>query len=147
MASPTEGTAHEQLQAKSKKVRDHRDLRVWRKSRKLRDLCELEAARFPAAQSNLAGFLRRVANEVPEEIAAGQQQGLHAAYMDHLQRARAAVRHLERGLIEAHKAGCMESPIGDGLLARSAEIERMLAKLMVSLELSYARRRVSASLK
>jgi four helix bundle protein len=149
MASPpeTRGASHEPAPPRSKKIRDHRDLRVWRKSRKLCELCDGEVSGFPEARFTLAGVIRRLANEVPEEIAAGQGQGLHAAYMDHLERARGALRHLERKLIEACKAGCLASVSGDLLLARAAEIERMLRKLMVSLEVSHAGRRSSSALR
>jgi hypothetical protein len=51
------------------------------------------------------------------------------------------LHHLERRLIDGHKHGCLASEVGDPLLARAAEIDRMLRKLMVSLELACARRR------
>jgi four helix bundle protein len=98
---------------------------------------------FPSAQEKLASVICRLADEVPDEIAAGQGQRNYPAYMDHLGRSRAALRHLERRLIEAHQVNCLESGVGDPLLARLAEIERMLGKLMVSLELAHARRRAN----
>jgi four helix bundle protein len=124
-------------------IRDHRDLRVWRKARRLADQCREAVAAFPSTRASLAAVICRLANEVPSEIAAGQSQGQHAPYMDHLERSRTALRHLERRLIEAHKADCLPSMVGDPLLARVAEVERMLGKLMVSLEVSYAQRRLA----
>ena len=138
-----EGRPREEFRARSKKIRDHRDLRVWRRGRKLAELCRGAAASFPKAHEKLAGVICRLADEVPSEIAAGQSQGQHAAYIDHLERARGALRHLERGLIEAHKANCISSEVGDPLLARAAEIARMVGKLIVSLELAYARRKTN----
>ena len=123
--------------AKSKEIRDHRDLRVWRKARKLAALCAAAIAGFTGPHANPGKAIQRLAEEVAEEIAAGQSTGQHAAYMDHLQRARGALRHLERRLIEAYKEGALSSECGDPLLARLAEIDRMLRKLMLSLELAY----------
>jgi four helix bundle protein len=141
----SKGELREQFKPRTKEIRDHRDLRVWRKARRLAGLCGEAIASFPEAQKNLANVIRRLADEVPDEIAAGQSQGHHAAYMDHLERARRALHHLERRLIDAHKTNCLPSAVGDPLLARLAEIDRMLGKLMVSLELADARRRVNRS--
>ena len=139
----TAGGPGETFRPRSKKIRDHRDLRVWRRGRKLAELCREAAASFPEAHEKLAGIICRLADEVPSEIAAGQSQGQHAAYLDHLERARGALRHLERRLIEAHKANCVSSEVGDPLLARVAEITRMVGKLIISLELAYARRKTN----
>ena len=130
---------------KSKEIRDHRDLRVWRKAKTLADRCREAVAGFPKDQAKLASVICRLADEVPHEIAAGQSQRHHAPYMDHLARSRTALRHLERRLIEAHKVNSLACAVGDPLLARTAEIERMLGKLMLSLELAYARRRAARS--
>lgn len=138
----SQGGSGGSFKPRSKEIHDHRDLRVWRRARKLAALCREVVAAFPKAQEDLAGILCRLADEVPDEIAAGQGQRQHAAHMDHLALARRALHHLERRLIEAHKAECLSSADGDPLLARVAEIQRMLGKLMVSLELAYARRRV-----
>jgi four helix bundle protein len=123
-------------------IRDHRDLRVWRKSRKLAELCQEAVELFPAGSERIGKAIWRLAVEVPEEIEVGQSQGQHAPYMSHLERSRRALRLLERQLINAHKSGCLPAAAGDGLLTRSAEIDRMLGKLMVSLELADAQRRV-----
>lgn len=131
--------------SRKRKIRDHRDLRVWRKAQTLAQQCRDAAGTFPPAHASLAGVIRRLAEEVPNEIATGQAQGQYAPYVYHLERARRALRHLERQLIDAHKAGCLESSIGDPLLGRLADIERMLKKLLVSLELSRAQRRVKQS--
>lgn len=139
--SATEEGHQKQSSTRSRKIRDHRDLRVWRKAGKLVEQCREAAGRFPKTQADLAALICRLADEVPSEIAIGQAQRHHAAYMQHLERARAAGRHLERRLIEAHKAGVLEVNVGDPLLARLAEIERMLKKLMISLELAHAERR------
>jgi four helix bundle protein len=129
-----------QLKGK-RKIRDYRDLRVWRKARKLADQFQQSIRTFPSAQARLAGRISRLADEVPAEIATGQGQRQTAGYLAHLERARGALGHLERGLIDAHKNGCLAPETGDPLLAQSAEIDRMLKKLMVSLELANARRR------
>ena len=139
--SDTEEGLPRRLSTRSKRIRDHRDLRVWRKARKLAEQCREAADRFPENQAGLAALICRLADEAPSEIATGQGQRHHAAHMQHLERARAALRHLERRLIEAHKAGVLEGSVGDPLLARLAEIERMLRKLMISLELARAKRK------
>jgi four helix bundle protein len=140
MAAAKEGL-QKQHRTRSKKIRDHRDLRVWRKAGKLAEQCREAAGRFPEAQAGLAALISRLADELPGEIAIGQAQRHHAAYMQHLERARAAGRHLERRLIDAHKAGVLEARVGDPLLARLADIDRMLKKLMISLELAQAERK------
>ena len=126
--------------ARKRRIRDHRDLRVWRKARRLADQCREAVATFPSTEASLAGVICRLANEVPVEIATGQGQALHAAYLDHLDRARSALRHLERRLIDGHKKGGIPAATGDPLLAQAAEIDRMLRKLRVSLELAHASR-------
>lgn len=136
-----EGIVHARFKPRDKKIRDYRDLRVWRKARKVAELCREATAQFPEPQGSLAQVIRRLADEVPDEIAAGQSQGLHPAYLARLDGARRALVHLERRLIEAHQANCLPCVVGDPLLARVAEIERMLRKLMVSLELARAKRR------
>ena len=138
--TPTRGRRG-QPQTGKRKIRDHRDLRVWRKARRLAEQCREAVAPFPSAQASLAGVICRLADEVPIEIATGQGQALHAAYLDHLDRARIALRHLERRLIDGHKKGCIPSATGDPLLARAAEVDRMLKKLRVSLELAHAARK------
>ena len=133
--------------AGKKGIRDHRDLRVWRKARQLAEHCRGAASAFPPAQANLTDLVCRLAEEVQDEIARGQAQGLHVAYLDRLDRARTALRHLERRVIDAHKKGCIPEEVGDLLLARLAEIDRMLKKLRVSLELAHAARRGKAGAK
>jgi four helix bundle protein len=127
------------FKAKSKQIRDHRDLRVWRKGRRLAELCTDAVATFPEGQEQLAGVICRLANEVPSEIEAGQSQGRPSAYLKHLGHARTAVRHLERRLIEAHSEHLLTASVCDPFLVQAAEIERMLKKLVLSLELAYAR--------
>ena len=143
MAPPPE-TADREPRTRStkgkKKIRDHRDLRVWRKAGRLAEQCRSAVESFPPAHAELAGVICRLAEEVPHEIATGQSQIIHAAYLDHLGRARAALRHLERRMIDAHKKGCLSSEAGDLLLAQLADIDRMLKKLIVSLELAHASR-------
>lgn len=134
-------------QTGKRKIRDHRDLRVWRKARRLADQCREAVSAFPSTQASLAGVICRLADEIPIEIATGQGQALHAAYLDHLDRAGSALRHLERRLIEGHKKGCIPSATGDPLLARAAEIDRMLKKLRVSLELAHASRKNTGQLR
>ena len=141
MREPTDDTTPApvaRLRQGKRKIRDHRDLRVWRKASRLAEKCRAAVAPFPAAHASLAGVICRLAEEIPGEIAAGQDQALHAAYLDHLGRARGALRHLERRLIEAHKQGCMPADTGDPFLAQLAEIDRMLKKLIVSLELAHS---------
>jgi four helix bundle protein len=128
--------------SRKRRIHDHRDLRVWRKAQKLAQQCRDATATFPPTQANLAGVICRLADEVPNEIATGQAQGQYAPYVYHLERARRALHHLERQLIEAHKADCLESKLGDSLLTRLADIDRMLKKLVVSLEISRAQRAV-----
>ena len=137
---PTRGTG-DHTRRPSKKIRDHRDLRVWRKARRLGELCREAAAGFPADQNPLATILSRLADEDADEIATGQGQRDYPAYAEHLKRARQALHHLDRRLIEAHQKAGLSAVIGDSLLARVAEINRMLGKLMLSLELANARNR------
>jgi four helix bundle protein len=127
--------------SRKRKIRDHRDLRVWRKAQRLAQECRDAATTIPPTHASLAGVIRRLAEEVPNEIATGQGTGHHAAYVDHLERARRALQHLERRMIDAHTRKCVPAEIGDPLLVMVAEIGRMLRKLMVSLELASARRR------
>jgi hypothetical protein len=135
--------AGEHTRRPSKKIRDYRDLRVWRKARRLGELCREAAAGFPPDQNPLASIVSRLADEVAEEIATGQSQRDYPAYAEHLKRARQALHHLERRLIEAHQKAGLSAVIGDSLLARVAEIKRMVGKLMLSLELAHTRRRTS----
>ena len=148
MSEPPEGTAparRTRAPGRKRKIDDYRDLRVWRKASRLADQCRAAAAAFPAAHANLAGVISRLAEEIPGEIAMGQGQRLHAAYLSHLETSRIALRHLERRLIEAHKSHCLLAAAGDPMLALAAKVDRMLTKLMVSLELAHLRRRQAAT--
>ena len=128
-----------------KPIRDHRDLRVWRKATQVAELAGAACQDFPEAPSRLAQTIPALAGAVADEIAAGQSRGQYPHYVEHLEHARSAAHRLEDKLIEAHKAGLLTAAVGDPLLAKIGEILRMLGKLLVSLEIAHGRRRASAS--
>jgi len=63
---------------RAKEIRDHRDLRVWRKSIKLREECQAIVEGFPPERASMARQIRDLSARVPSRIEQGNDQGYHA---------------------------------------------------------------------
>lgn len=121
-------------------IKSHQDLRVWRRSEAVLDLCRGQVDRFPEEGHPHANRIRRLAESVPFEIERGFHYRQLAPYLYHLNLSRHALERLEPFIIEACKKGWFDREIGDQVLARIAEIQRMLRKLVETLEGSRLRK-------
>jgi four helix bundle protein len=119
----------------------HQDLRVWRKSKVLGQHCSEVVGKLPVDAAPLGKRIRQLAESIVKEIERGFHFRQLAPYIHHLARARIQVESLEPLLIEGCSRGWVEHQVGDRLLKRTAEIQRMLRKLILSLESTSSRRR------
>lgn len=121
-------------------IRNHQDLRVWRRAQAVLDLCRGQVERFPEEGQPVAIRVRKLAESAPFEIERGFHYRQLAPYLHHLNLSRHAVERLEPVIIEACERGWFDREVGDQVLARTAEIQRMLRKLMETLEASRLRK-------
>ncbi len=135
-AAPASVTA----QAK-RMIRDHRDLRVWKKSMHIATECEQLCALFPPAGNPLAVQMKSIAHAVPARIEEGQASRSLAVYLEMLASAGEYLHELEGVIIQSYGKGWMGVESGDRLLMRVADIRRMLTHLVESLESARVKRR------
>ena len=126
--------------AKTRIIRDYRDLRVWKKSTRLIKECEELTASFPPQGKAIGKRIGSLAHAVTARIAEGQSAGRLALYLELLRDADASLGSLEGALIGAYSAGWVKAEVGDRLLMRVADIRRMLKNLVKSLNAVRARR-------
>lgn len=123
-----------------KEITSHKDLRVWRKGTRLARECLALVSALPEPATQLGKRIRRKGEAISYEIERGYQFQQLAPYLHHLNRARNQVSGLEPLLIEGCAKSWVDAESGDRLLRRTAELHRMLGKLIVSLEQAGQRR-------
>ena len=122
-------------------IRSYRDLEVWQKSVTLIVECYKLTRGFPKTeQYGLSSQLQRSAASVAANIAEGNGRRNLGEYIQHLGIARGSLLELETHVIVAHRLAFVTSAQADVVLAAAAEVGRMLAGLIRSLE-TLARRR------
>ncbi len=124
-----------------KEITSHKDLRVWGKATRLARECLGVVSALPEPATPLGRRIRRNAESIPYEIERGYQFQQLGPYLHHLDRARNQIERLEHLLITGCEDSWVDSETGDRLLRRTADIHRMLGKLIGSLESAGQRRK------
>ncbi len=115
-------------------VRSYRELEVWQKAMDLVTVCYQSTERFPKAETyGLASQLRRAAVSIPANIAEGQGRSHTREFMNHLSMAYGSLMEVETHLQIAGRLRYLDHPSMQDLLARTAEIGRMINGLLRSL--------------
>lgn len=115
-------------------IQSYRDLDVWQKAMDLVTLCYQSAERFPKTETyGLATQMRRAAVSVPANIAEGQGRSHTKEFMNHLSIAYGSLMELETHLQIAGRLQYLDDCSMKDLLARTAEIGRMINGLLQSL--------------
>ncbi len=127
------GTTIEQPVAKSA-IRHYRDLRVWQKSLELAVDVHRLTKRLPKKDGDgLVSQMRRAAASIPANIAEGHGRNHLGEYLHHLSIAKGSLSELETHLCLAECLEALSHEQVQSLLARTADISRMLAGLTKAL--------------
>ena len=116
-------------------VNSYSDLRVWQRAMDLVVTSYEVAKQFP--QSELYGLvsqIRRAAISIPANIAEGHGREHLGDYLHHLSMANGSLMELETHLLLAGRLGYLSAEPMNQLLDQTAEVGRMLAGLIRSLE-------------
>jgi four helix bundle protein len=116
------------------RVQSYRDLVAWQKAMAL--VCAVYEAtrRWPREELyGLTDQARRAAVSVPANVAEGQGRQGKAEFLHHLSMANGSLHELETHMLIARDLGYLDEAACDALLARSAEVGRLLNGLMRSL--------------
>jgi four helix bundle protein len=111
----------------------YKDLIAWQKGMLLAlDLYRASRA-FPRDELyGLTSQLRRAAVAVPSKIAEGQARYSRQEFCHFLNNARGSLAELETQIMLARELECLERKEAEGLLARAAELGRILNGLTAS---------------
>jgi four helix bundle protein len=115
-------------------VQSYRDLIVWKKSMSL----VLEVYRcsnaFPKTETyGLVTQLRRAAVSIPSKIAEGQARLTTMEFKQSLGHARGSLMEVETLILLAQELSYLEIDLSESLLARTAEVGKILNGLLNSL--------------
>lgn len=117
-----------------RQIRSYRDLEVWRRAMDLAEECCRATATFPPNEKfGMVTQIRRAAASVPANIAEGRGRRSTGDFTRFLDIAYSSLMELETQLLLANRLDYMASLTADALLARSAEIGKMLNGLRTAL--------------
>lgn len=115
-------------------IQSYRDLIVWKKSMSLVLNVYKSTQEFPKTETyGLATNLRRAAVSIPSNIAEGQARLTTAEFKQSLGHARGSLMEVETYILLAQELGYLQSDESEGLLARTAEVGKILNGLLNSL--------------
>lgn len=115
-------------------VKNYRDLEVWQKAMDLVVECYKVAERFPKTELyGLTSQLRRAAVSIPANIAEGHGRSHTKEFLNHLSIAYGSLMELETHVQIASRLHYVDDLSLDALMARTAEIARMLNGLIQAL--------------
>ena len=115
-------------------VQSYKDLIVWQKSIVLVTNVYRCTKAFPKDELyGLTSQLRRAAVSVPCNIAEGQGRLSTGEFRQFLGHARGSLHEMQTQLVIAENLGCLVKTDKDRLTEASAEVDRMLNKLISSL--------------
>ncbi len=116
------------------KTRRFRDLHVWQRSMRLVEVVYTATRPFPKEELfGLASQMRRAAVSIPSNIAEGQGRDSDKSFALFLSQARGSLYELETQTELARNLGMLSLQQAQGLLAETAEINRMLNALRSAL--------------
>src|SRR5436309_1195706 len=112
----------------------YRDLIAWRKAMELVTEIYRATRTFPRDELyGLTNQLRRAAVSVPSNISEGQARYSQKEFRHFLSHARGSLVEIETQLIIGHNLGYLNEKESHGLLARAAELGRILNGLIASI--------------
>ncbi|MFH1562901.1 MAG: four helix bundle protein [Nitrospirota bacterium] len=115
-------------------IRSYRDLEVWQKAMELVIECYRITKEFPRSETfGLASQLQRAASSIPANIAEGRERQYTKEFLQHLSIAYGSLAELETHLEISWRLNYIDEKSLNGLLAKTAEIGRMLNGLRKSL--------------
>jgi four helix bundle protein len=115
-------------------IQSYRDLIVWKKSMSLVLNVYKSTHAFPKTETyGLATQLRRAAVSIPSNIAEGQARLTTAEFKQSLGHARGSLMEVETYVLLAQELGYLQNDESEGLLARTAEVGKILNGLLNSL--------------
>ncbi len=118
---------------------NYRDLRVWQKSIDFADELYAVTEGFPKNETfGLASQLRRAVVSAASNIAEGSARHSWRDFRRFLRQSRGSIAEIETQIIIAARRGYIPAQIEHKLLARSADIDRMLSGLITSLKKQYS---------
>jgi len=115
-------------------IQSYRDLIVWKKSMSLVLNIYNSTQEFPKTETyGLATHLRRAAVSIPSNIAEGQARLTTLEFKQSLGHARGSLMEVETYILLAQELGYLQNGESEGLLARTAEVGKILNGLLNSL--------------
>src|SRR6202451_3129936 len=115
-------------------VQSYRDLIVWKKSMSLVLEIYRNTNAFPKTETyGLATQMRRAVVSIPSNIAEGQARLTTVEFKQSLGHARGSLMEVETYILLAQELSYLESDQSESLLARTAEVGKILNGLLNSL--------------
>jgi four helix bundle protein len=115
-------------------IQSYRDLIVWKKSMSLVLEVYRSTNAFPKTETyGLATQMRRAVVSIPSNIAEGQARLSTAEFKQSLGHARGSLMEVETYVLLAQELSYLESDQSERLLARTAEVGKILNGLLNSL--------------
>lgn len=116
-------------------IRTYRDLTVWQRALDLVVIAYQVSKRLPKEELyGLVSQIRRAATSIPANIAEGQGRRFTREFLHFLGVARGSLLELEIHVLVSQRLGFLNSAEVDECLLVAAEVSKMLAGLMRSLE-------------
>jgi len=113
----------------------YRDLIAWQKAMELVTEIYRTTRTFPKEEVyGLISQLRRAAVSIPSNIAEGQARFSHLEFQHFLRNARGSLVEVETQLLIARNLNYVSAEIAERLLARAAELGRILNALLDSID-------------
>ena len=108
------------------RVRDYRELIVWRKAHALSVNIYRQTSNFPAyEQFGLTSQLRRAAVSIPSNIVEGYQRGSNKEFKQFLAIARGSTGEVRAQLEIAKDVGYLKNEAFDDLTTQATEVHKM----------------------
>ena len=112
----------------------YRDLKAWQKAMDLVVAIYEATENFPKQEMyGLTSQVRRAAVSVPSNIAEAQGRRLPGDFQHFLRNARGSLLELETQILLAQRLKYLDGKEADGLLARTAEVGRILNGLLAAI--------------
>jgi four helix bundle protein len=113
----------------------YRDLRVWRESMTLAELCYRLTRSFPKEETfGLSSQIRRSAASVPANIAEGHGRENTRTFVQHLRIAQGSLKETETHFLLAQRVGLLPQTDTDAVMAQCETIGKMLRSLIRSMQ-------------
>ncbi len=116
-------------------IQSHRDLKVWQKSMDLVVECYRQTDQFPKSELyGLTSQIRRAAVSIPSNIAEGKGRRSTGSYLYSLNISYGSLLEVETQIEIAARLNYLTDASSKALLARTAEVGKMINGLISALE-------------